>query len=129
MKFLFDVGISPRLGKLLMADGHSYRYLPDFYSNKSSDTEIIKIAIENEEVIITHDLDFGFLLAFLGQNRPSVILFRIHHIEPHLFHKLISDYWNTIEEPLLTGSLVIIEKNSIRIRRLPFKLGRNISKT
>ena len=75
-----------------MANGHSYRYLPDFYSNKSSDTEIIKIAIENEEVIITHDLDFGFLLAFLGQNRPSVILFRIHHTTPSPMHRYLNKF-------------------------------------
>ena len=119
MKFLFDVGISPRLGKLLMTNGHSYRYLPDFYSNKTSDVGIMEIAIENEEVIITHDLDFGTLLAFSGQTRPSVIMFRIHHIEPKLFYRLILENWDKIEEPLENGSLVIIETNSIRIRRLP----------
>jgi predicted nuclease of predicted toxin-antitoxin system len=119
MKFLFDVGISPRLGKLLMTQGHSFRYLPNHYSNKTPDFDILEIAIENDEVIITHDLDFGTLLAFSGQNSPSVILFRIHHIEPVLFYKLILDNWDTIEQPLESGSLVIIELNSIRIRPLP----------
>lgn len=28
MRFLLDVGISPRLGKLLEADGHDFRYVP-----------------------------------------------------------------------------------------------------
>ena len=119
MKFLLDVGISPQLGKRLTADGHTYRHLPNHYSSKTTDSGILDIAIDNQEVIITHDLDFGTLLAFSQQNRPSVILFRIHHIEPELFYKLISDNWKTIEEPLSTGALVIIETHSIRIRRLP----------
>jgi predicted nuclease of predicted toxin-antitoxin system len=119
MKFLLDVGISPRLGKLLMTNGHTYRYIPEHYSKKSSDETIMEIAIENEEVIITHDLDFGALLAFSKNARPSTILFRIHHIVPELFYNLIVNNWKTIEEPLKKGALVIIENNNIRIRRLP----------
>jgi predicted nuclease of predicted toxin-antitoxin system len=79
MKFLLDVGITPALGRLLEQDGHSYRYLPDFYSNRTSDESILEIARQNDEIIITHDLDFGTSLAFSGLNKPSVILFRIHH--------------------------------------------------
>ena len=119
MKFLLDVGISPRLGKMLEAREHSYRYLSDYYSGKTTDADILEIAIENDEIVITHDLDFGSLLAFSRKNRPSVILFRIHHIQPELFYSLIMDNWSTIEQPLLEGSLVIIESNSIRIRPLP----------
>lgn len=119
MKFLLDVGISPRLGKMLEVNEHSSRYLSDFYSGKTKDSEILEIAIDNEEIVITHDLDFGTLLAFLRKNRPSVILFRIHHIQPELFYNLITDNWSTIEQPLLDGSLIIIESNSIRIRPLP----------
>jgi predicted nuclease of predicted toxin-antitoxin system len=119
MKFLLDVGISPRLGKLLTANNHTYRYLPDFYSNKTSDADILEIAIENQEVVITHDLDFGSLLAFSRKSQPSVILFRIHHIDPELFYNLISENWDTIEDPLSKGSLVIIETDTIRMRYLP----------
>lgn len=119
MKFLLDVGISPRLGELLIQKGHSYRHMPNFYSPKTDDSDILKIAVENQEVIITHDLDFGALLAFSGDNRPSTILFRIHNIVPQLFYDLIVDNWTTIEQPLHEGALVIIETHSVRIRKLP----------
>jgi predicted nuclease of predicted toxin-antitoxin system len=119
MKFLLDVGISPRLGELLTHHGHQYRYMPSFYSPKTDDIDILKIAIENQETIITHDLDFGSLLAFSGDNRPSTILFRIHNIVPQLFYKLIIDNWTTIEQPLIEGALVVIETHSVRIRKLP----------
>lgn len=124
MKFLLDVGISPRLGELLSNDGHTYRFLPNFYSSKTADTDILQIAIENNEVIIAHDLDFGNLLAFSEQNRPSVILFRIHQIEPNLFYQLISQNWEKMEVPLKNGAFIVIEVHSIRIRQLP--IGRKI---
>ena len=53
MKFLLDVGISPALGNKLEAAGHEFRYLPDHYSNKSTDSEILEIALEAGEIIIT----------------------------------------------------------------------------
>lgn len=119
MKFLLDVGITPVLGRLLEAGGHSFRYLPDFYSNKTTDAHIIDIARQNGEVVITHDLDFGTLLAFSGQRLPSVILFRLHHISAELFYRLITTNWKVIEQPLQEGAFVVIEASSVRIRMLP----------
>jgi predicted nuclease of predicted toxin-antitoxin system len=119
MKFLLDVGISPQLGQLIEGRGHSFRYLPVYFSSKTSDHEILNIAAEAGEVIITHDLDFGKLLAFSGQNQPSVILFRIHHISAQIFYELILKAWDFIAEPLHTGALVVIESESVRVRMLP----------
>jgi predicted nuclease of predicted toxin-antitoxin system len=119
MKFLLDVGISPFLGRLLEAEGHEFRYLPDHFSNKTPDSGILEIARQAGETIITHDLDFGKILAFSGDSMPSVILFRIHHIHAEVFHELLNQSWEHIAEPLATGALVVIETESIRIRMLP----------
>ncbi len=121
MKFLLDVGISPRLGILLEEIGHSFRFVPNHYSNKLPDAEILEVARQNGEVIIAHDLDFGTQLAFSGASTPSVIIFRIHHINPKIFLQLILACWSTIEVPLTEGALVVIEKTSVRIRFLPVK--------
>jgi predicted nuclease of predicted toxin-antitoxin system len=119
MKFLLDVGISPKLGQLLEERGHTFRYLPAYFSNKMSDHEILKVAAESGEVIVTHDLDFGKLLAFSGQNQPSVILFRIHHISARIFYELLLESWEFIAEPLHIGALVVIEAELVRVRMLP----------
>ncbi|HRI60552.1 MAG TPA: DUF5615 family PIN-like protein [Saprospiraceae bacterium] len=119
MKFLLDVGISPKLGKLLEADGHTFRYFPHHYSNKLPDSEILEIARYEGEVIITHDLDFGKLIAFSRHNHPSIILFRIHHINAEIFYRLLKESWPLIAEPLERGAFVVIEEKSVRIRELP----------
>lgn len=119
MKFLLDVGISPALGRLLEAEGHEFRYLPDYFSNKTSDSGILEIALEAGEVIITHDLDFGKLLAFSSQNLPSVILFRIHHINAKVFYDLLRECWEQIAEPIDKGAFIVIETESVRVRMLP----------
>ena len=121
MKFLLDVGISPRLGLLLTEAGHSYRFVPDHYSNQITDAEILELALQNEEVIIAHDLDFGTHLAFSGATAPSVIIFRIHHINPGLFFQLIMSCWEVIEAPLNEGAVILIDQTSVRIRPLPIR--------
>lgn len=121
MKFLLDVGISPRLGRLLEEAGHSFRFVPVHYSNRLKDAEILEAALQNEEVIIAHDLDFGTQLAFSGATSPSVIIFRIHHINPELFFQLLTACWEGIEVPLNEGALILIDQTSVRIRLLPIR--------
>jgi predicted nuclease of predicted toxin-antitoxin system len=104
---------------LLELIGHSYRFIPEHYSGKLSDKEILKIAREHDEVLIAHDLDFGTLLAFSGDSNPSVIIFRIHHINPDLFYQLLMSCYEAIELPLNEGAIILIDEHSIRIRMLP----------
>jgi len=119
MKFLLDVNISPVLGTLLQSIGHTYRLASSIENGTISDLTILKTAKEQGETIITHDLDFGELLSFSNENKPSVILFRIHHIHADLFFRLIQQNWDKIESYLQDGALIVIEANNIRIRKLP----------
>jgi predicted nuclease of predicted toxin-antitoxin system len=91
------------------------------YSNGISDAEILEIPREHQEVVVTHDLDFGTQLAFSGKETPSVVIFRVHHINTEVFFQLFSAAWETIEEPLEIGALVVIEKLSVRVRFLPIR--------
>ena len=65
MKFVLDVNISPLLGDYLSKDGHQYRLASSFQSGSLSDSAIIELAIKSDEIIITHDLDFGKLLGLI----------------------------------------------------------------
>ena len=119
MKFLLDVNMPPSLGRLLQNAGHAFRCVPDVMPETSPDNLVCEMALLHEETIITHDTDFGTLLAFSGAGGPSVILFRIHHINAVIFANLILENWIKIEEPLVSGALVAFEADKIRIRSLP----------
>jgi predicted nuclease of predicted toxin-antitoxin system len=84
-----------------------------------SDLVILKKAREHEEIIVTHDLDYGNLLAFSGEMKPSVIIFRVRNTHADsLFTKIIAA-WDEIERPLLEGAIVTFEDAALRIRKLP----------
>ena len=50
---------------------------------------------------------------------PSIIIMMIEKINNKIFYQLLSDNWETIEEPLIKGAIVFIEPTAVRIRDLP----------
>ncbi|WP_169521645.1 DUF5615 family PIN-like protein [Spirosoma spitsbergense] len=121
MQFLLDVNISPSLGARLASLGHSYRWLPLCMDPSTSDLLIIQEAIDSNELILTHDTDFGTLLSFFGSSKPSVILFRIDKVNAEIFFNLLTVNWLILGTPLTEGALIIIEANKLRIRKLPIR--------
>ena len=71
------MNIPPTFAKLLTDDGFSCLHARDIGLGKSSDNTIVENAKTSNEIIITHDLDYGHLLAFSGDSKPSVIIFRL----------------------------------------------------
>ncbi len=119
MKFLLDVNMPPQLAASLTRAGHTARHASVEGFPKASDIELLEIAKVENEVVLTHDLDFGQLLAFTGYGFPSVVIFRIHQINAELFENLLFLNWNLIEPSLIDGAVVIIEETKIRIKKLP----------
>ena len=68
MHFLLDMGISPLTGKHLMNNGHDAVHLVEHDMHRFSDKDIIEYARNENRIILTHDLDFGRLLAISGKD-------------------------------------------------------------
>ncbi len=111
------------LAASLGAVGHHCRMVVQIADPRISDEEILSIARENEEVVLTHDLDFGTLMAFSNADSPSVVTFRIAHINADVFSGLIIDNWKSIEQALEDKSIVVFQEHTIRIRQLPVNKG------
>jgi predicted nuclease of predicted toxin-antitoxin system len=77
VKLLLNMNLPPELGPLLAAAGHPCRHARDIGLARAEDPEIIVAAKAGGEVIVTHDLDYGNLLAFSGEAHPWVIIFRV----------------------------------------------------
>ena len=82
MKFLLDMGISSETGMYLTKLGHDAVHLIDEVMGKASDSEIMDKALNEQRSILTHDQDFGKLLAFSGEELPSVVIFRLRNMRP-----------------------------------------------
>jgi predicted nuclease of predicted toxin-antitoxin system len=109
------------LGRRLAVAGHACRHVADIGSVRAPDAAIVEEARRQGEVILTHDLDYGHLLAFSGQSAPSVVILRLRNTHPdHLFAGFAAA-WPEIERPLTESAIVILEDGALRIRRLPIE--------
>jgi len=119
MKFLLNMNVPRKLGRRLTSEGHECRHVGDIGMAQVGDLVILKEARENKEIIITHDLDYGDLLAFSGETKPSVIIFRVRNTHADNLFKQIVEAWGEIERPLIEGAIVTFEDAALRIRKLP----------
>jgi predicted nuclease of predicted toxin-antitoxin system len=119
MKFLGDMGISPRNIAFLREQGIEAVHLHELGLEQLPDTDIVRKAREEGHIILTHDLDFGELLALSGADVPSVVIFRLQNMRPDNVNRylkiLVTDHHAALHE----GAIAIVNETRIRIRRLP----------
>ncbi len=77
MKFLADMGISPKTVNFLKDQGYDAVHLHEQGLDRMPDSDILKKAGNENRVLLTHDLDFGELVAASGTVLPSVVIFRL----------------------------------------------------
>ena len=121
VRFLLDMNLPRSLVRRLCDDGHAARHVADLGLDRASDAEIVKVARAAEEVILTHDLDFGQLLAFSGESRPSVIIFRFERANAATIYQRLQSIWPLVHEALANGAVVVVRDDALRVRRLPLR--------
>ena len=90
---------------------------------REKDSIIMEWARTNEYIVLTHDLDFGSLLAATGADTPSVIQVRTQDILPNSIEQIVISALNQFESSLETGALVTIDQAQSRVRILLIRRG------
>ena len=85
----------------------------------AADSEIFDFAAANDWIVLTHDLDFGMLLATLRTSRPSVIQVRAQEVLPSAIGDIVVRAIQTAKPNLEAGALVTVDSFRHRIRVLP----------
>ena len=70
-------------------------------------------------MIVTHDLDFGTLLAVEGSSTPSVIVLPLQRPTLDELAERVVSCVARVADALSTGAIVSVEDAAIRIRKLP----------
>lgn len=121
MNFPLNMNVNREMAAQLDQRGHVCRHAGDIGMARAKDTEIIREAKKTGEVILTHDLDYGHLLAFSAEKVPSVIILRLRDLRTDEIVSRFDAVWNEIESSLLDGAIVSLSDKSLRIRMLPIE--------
>lgn len=121
MKFLADMGISPRVVAFLADEGHDAIHLHEQGLDRLPDSEILTKARGEARILLTHDLDFGELVAASGDRLPSVVIFRLRNMQPTQVNRYLHSVINEYQDSLEGGVIVSITEGQIRLRALPIQ--------
>lgn len=121
MKFLADMGISPDTVLWLRRLGYDAVHLHEQGLERLPDPEILSKAKEEQRVLLTHDLDFGYLLAISRAQLPSVVIFRLADMRPSSVNHHLENVLQRHTGELESGAVVIVTEGRTRVRMLPIQ--------
>ncbi len=121
MKLLVDMNLSPRWTGMLAGFGFEAVHWSTLGAMNAPDSEIMAYARMNNYVVLTHDLDFGAILAATHGEKPSVVQIRAEDVSPDVIGKQIVAALKQMEAELEEGALLTVDPNRTRLRVLPLQ--------
>ncbi|MCL1794540.1 MAG: DUF5615 family PIN-like protein [Oscillospiraceae bacterium] len=123
MKFLADMGVSPRCIEWLRAQGYDAIHLYEQGLHKLPDNDILCKAKSENRILLTMDLDFTRLISKVGaDNLPTVVIFRISDQRPQNVQSKLDIILSILKNGTEQGSFVlVVNDDKVRIRSLPIK--------
>jgi predicted nuclease of predicted toxin-antitoxin system len=119
MKLLVDMNLSPRWVNRLIDAGFEAAHWSTLGALDASDTEIMALARDRGYVVLTHDLDFGSILAASRGEKPSVVQIRAEDVSPDTIGRLVINALRQMTTELEEGALLTIDPSRTRLRVLP----------
>ena len=119
IKLLIDMNLSPDWVPVLTRGGWPAIHWSAVGDPRSSDRAIMDWAAEHGYVLLTHDLDFGAMLALSHATGPSVMQIRAEDVLPSHLEGLVLAALHQHEADLASGSLVVVDEGRSRVRILP----------
>ena len=121
MKLLLDMNMSPRLAAFLREAGIDPGHWADLGDVAAPDHAIAAFAAAAGMTIVTHDLDFGALLAAGDHSGPSVVQIREDNLSVAEIGSQLLDVIGDVADQLEAGALVTLDSAGIRLRALPLR--------
>ena len=119
MKILIDMNLSPGWVGFMAANGIEAVHWSSIGSPDAPDTEIITYAKVHDFIVLTNDLDFGFILAITQGKKPSVIQTRTGALGHDRIGNTVISAVKQLAEEINQGALITIDPRKTRVSLLP----------
>ncbi len=113
------MGLAQSTATLLRQLGHDAVHLSSSGLQRLPDSKIVQKTLSEQRILLTHDLDFGRIVALSQQRLPSVVTFRLADMRPARVNARLLEVLERISGDLTAGALVTVTESGFRIRQLP----------
>jgi predicted nuclease of predicted toxin-antitoxin system len=124
MRFLVDMPLSPELAAWLVDMGHDAFHAAQLGLDRPPDDAILERARAEGRVVVTADLDYSRILALTRAAGPGLVLFRGGNFSESELRERFTRLLESVPGEELPHSVIVVEKERIRRRRLPLQSGR-----
>lgn len=119
MDIIIDMNLSPAWVPFLQQHGYQATHWTTLGPPDAADSVIMDRARADHAIVLTHDLDFGAMLAQSQLTGPSVIQVRTQSPLVETIGPLVINVIQNYATELATGALLVIEPERQRLRLLP----------
>ncbi|NJD37879.1 MAG: hypothetical protein FIA89_06090 [Geobacter sp.] len=112
MRLLADVNVERRIVLFLRSMGHDVLWVPE-YDCRLTDEQLLKLAFEEQRILITNDKDFGTLVFLQKKAAYGIILFRIDDHNVRIKITILKNMLLRYQDKF-TGHFVTIGRKRIR---------------
>ena len=113
------MNLSPQWVAHLKSAGISAVHWSEIGRADAPDTEIMAYAAEHDLVVVTHDLDFGAILAATDGAKPSVVQVRADDLSPAAIGGPLVAALRQMTSQLAAGALLTVDPGRTRLNLLP----------
>jgi predicted nuclease of predicted toxin-antitoxin system len=110
MKILVDMNLTPLWVPFLTEEGIEAVHWSSIGSPDDPDTEIFTYAKNNNFVIFTNDLDFGYILVITHGKKPSIIQARAKFLIPDTIGETVVSTIKMFADDIEAGAIVTIDQ-------------------
>jgi predicted nuclease of predicted toxin-antitoxin system len=119
VKLLLDQGLPRGAADGLRQLGFEAVHASELGLATASDSDLLERALREQRTVVTLDADFHALLARSNATGPSVVRVRIEGLRAAPLVVLLRQTLALCEADLLTGAMVTVDEQGIRVRALP----------
>jgi len=120
VRILVDESLPPNLAVRLTDEGHAARHIRQLGLTGFPDAAVFQAAQAENAVLISRDVGFADTTAYkLGSHRGIVVVRMPNRIRISHLIDVVTARMRTLADEDVTGNVVIIEPDRVRIRRKP----------
>jgi len=111
--------VSPQTVKLLKQLGYDIEGVAEAGLKGCEDDEVVNLAIEENRIIITHDVGFGSIYYFFKRGRFGIIILRIRPPTVEEVNHVLKSFLKKVdmEKEKLTKCLIMLNRRKYRVLR------------
>jgi len=121
VRFLIDMPLSPALVPWLEERGHDAVHALDLDMAAADDADLMALALHQNRIVVTADLDFPQALALTHAQGPALVLFRGGNYGEAEMRALLGRVLQAVPEEDLRASVTVVDRVRLRRTRLPLQ--------